>query len=37
MSLLVTREGRITGILRLVDVFEAVCRMIEGDNATSTD
>lgn len=37
MSLLVTRQGRITGILRLVDVFEAVSRMIEGDNATSTD
>ena len=28
---------QITGILRLVDVFEAVSRMIEGDNATSTD
>ena len=31
MSLLVTREGRIVGILRLVDVFEAVCGMISGE------
>jgi len=28
MSLLVTRDDRIVGILRLVDVFEAVCHMI---------
>lgn len=32
MSLLVTREGRIVGILRLVDVFEAVCGMIKREN-----
>ena len=32
MSLLVTREGRIIGILRLVDVFEAVCRMIRRED-----
>jgi len=40
MSLLVTRKGRIVGILRLVDVFEAVCRMIspEGtDDPSGTD
>ena len=28
MSLLVTRNNRIVGVLRLVDVFDAVCRMI---------
>ncbi len=32
MSLLVTREDRIVGILRLVDVFEAVCGMIKREN-----
>ena len=32
MSLLVTREERIVGILRLVDVFEAVCGMIKHEN-----
>ena len=35
MSLLVTRDGRIIGILRLVDVFEAVCNMI-GNEARPT-
>jgi hypothetical protein len=33
MSLLVTRNDRIIGILRLVDVFEAVCRMIRREDA----
>jgi len=32
MSLLVTRDGRIVGILRLVDVFEAVCNMIGSED-----
>jgi len=32
MSLLVTRDDRIVGILRLVDVFEAVCRMIRRED-----
>ncbi len=32
MSLLVTREDRIVGVLRLVDVFEAVCGMIKREN-----
>jgi len=32
MSLLVTREERIVGILRLVDVFEAVCTMIRRED-----
>ncbi len=32
MSLFVTREGRIVGILRLVDVFGAVCGMIKSEN-----
>jgi len=36
MSLLVTREGRIVGILRLVDVFEAVCRMIRREDTQAT-
>lgn len=36
MSLLVTREGRIVGILRLVDVFEAVCRMIRREDNQAT-
>ena len=34
MSLLVTRDDRIVGILRLVDVFEAVCRMIRREEVT---
>ena len=33
MSLLVTREERIVGILRLVDVFEAVSGMIKRENS----
>ena len=37
MSLLVTRRGRIVGILRLVDVFEAVCLMISAEGATTDD
>lgn len=32
MSLLVNREDRIVGVLRLVDVFEAVCGMIKREN-----
>ena len=36
MSLLITREGRIIGILRLVDVFEAVCRMIRSEDTQAT-
>jgi CBS domain-containing protein len=35
MSLLVTRYGRIVGILRLVDVFEAVCKIIRRENVQS--
>lgn len=31
MSLLVTRDERIIGILRLVDVFDAMCRLIKSD------
>lgn len=33
MSLLVTSKDRIVGILRLVDVFEAVCRMIRRQDS----
>ncbi len=36
MSLLVTREGRIIGILRLVDVFDAVSRMIRREHEQTT-
>jgi CBS domain-containing protein len=36
MSLLVTREGRIVGILRLVDVFDAVSRMIRREHEQTT-
>jgi len=36
MSLLVTRKGRIVGILRLVDVFEAVCRVIGREDTHAT-
>lgn len=36
MSLLVTRHGRIVGILRLVDVFEAVCGLIRRENVQAT-
>jgi CBS domain-containing protein len=36
MSLLVTRDGRIVGILRLVDVFEYVCRMIGREDTHAT-
>jgi CBS domain-containing protein len=32
MSLLVTKDGQIVGILRLVDVFEAICHMIECED-----
>jgi len=32
MSLLVTRDDRIVGILRLVDVFEAVCHKIRRED-----
>lgn len=32
MSLLVTRHGRIVGVLRLVDVFEAICRLIRRED-----
>jgi len=32
MSLLVTTRGRIVGILRLVDVFEAVCGLIRPED-----
>jgi hypothetical protein len=32
MSLLVTRNDRIVGILRLVDVFDAVCRKIRRED-----
>jgi CBS domain-containing protein len=31
-SLLVTRQTRIVGVLRTVDVFEAVCSLIKGDD-----
>ena len=37
MSLLVTRDDRIVGILRLVDVFEAVCRMIRREDVPVAD
>ncbi len=33
MSLLVTRNRQIVGILRLVDVFEAVCALIKRENS----
>lgn len=36
MSLLVTREGRIIGILRLVDVFDAVSRIIRREHEQTT-
>lgn len=36
MSLLVTRDGRIAGILRLVDVFDAVSRMIRREHEQTT-
>lgn len=36
MSLLVTRNSRIIGILRLVDVFEAVCSLIRREDVQST-
>jgi CBS domain-containing protein len=36
MSLLVTRDGRIIGLLRLVDVFDAVSRMIRREHEQTT-
>ena len=36
MSLLVTRNNRIVGVLRLVDVFDAVCRLISREDVRVT-